>query len=60
MLLILYYILFLNKLLPLNSQYTIKYINETDWILRSSELIIYNPNYYNKYCYYLNLFCDYR
>jgi len=54
---ILYYILFLNKLLLLNSQYTIKYINETEWNIKSSELIIYNPNYNNKYCYYLNLFC---
>lgn len=57
---ILYYILFLNNLLLLNSQYTIKYINETDWNIRSKELLIYNTNYNNKYCYYLNLFCDYR
>ena len=54
---ILYYILFLNNILICFGQYYIKVINETEWNLISNDLIIYNSNYNNKYCYYLNLFC---
>jgi hypothetical protein len=56
-LLILYYIIFLNNLLICFGQYSIAFINETEWKILNKELIIYNPNYNNKYCYYLNLFC---
>ena len=37
--------------------YKVSYIDETEWIEISKNLLIKDGRYSNKYCYYLNLFC---